>query len=136
MSQSSWLHTARNVHLQGKSTLAAELQKRDGSWHHATIDLNNYLGNSDGKFLWNGTNFAATARDTKIEDRRPQSFEAWILATLQEADGVWPQGTDSAGLNITDALKNEDGNFVCGMAYMEIEEEYEFSVTEDYRNWE
>ncbi|KAF8429828.1 Cyanovirin-N [Terfezia claveryi] len=111
MSQNSWLHTARNVHLQGDSILAAQLQKRDGSWQDATIDLNDYLGNSDGKFLWNGSNFAATARDTKIQDRRPDSFEAWILATLQKADGYWPSGADSAGLNITDALKNEDGEF-------------------------
>ena len=65
-----------------------------------------------GKFLWNGTDFAATARDTKIEDRRPGSFEVWILSNLQHADGVWPTGEDAAGLLLDDAMTNENGKFV------------------------
>jgi len=64
-----------------------------------------------GKFLWDGNNFAASARHTVIEDRRPQTFEAWILANLQKANGDWPQKVDSAGLNITNAMTNQNGKF-------------------------
>lgn len=64
-----------------------------------------------GKFDWGGTNFAETARGTAIQDRRPGAQEAWILASLQHADGYWPSDTQDAGLNITNALTNENGSF-------------------------
>ena len=63
-----------------------------------------------GKFLWGGRNYSETARNTRIEDRRPDATQAYVITELQLADGTWP-GPDNAGLDITNAMENEDGYF-------------------------
>lgn len=131
MSQDSWLNTARSIGFQGPSTLIAELQKADGTWQYAKINLDQYLGNSAGmglllsiyttmrinhglclgKFQWNGNNFSATARYVRVEDRRPGAFEIWILGALQLPNGEWPDDPNAAGLNLTNAMRNNNGEF-------------------------
>ena len=66
ISATSWLHTARNVRLQGSSTLAADLQQRDGSWTSAAFDLNEVLGNSNGMRLLQFIHRSISAHDCGV----------------------------------------------------------------------
>ena len=49
--ETSWLRTARNVYLDGQNILHAELERLDGTWRVDTINLDEYLGNSNGMRL-------------------------------------------------------------------------------------
>lgn len=45
-SQSFWLENGHILHAQCRDT--------DGNWKDSTIDLNQFIGNSDGWFVWDG----------------------------------------------------------------------------------
>lgn len=66
-----------------------------------------------GKFLPNSSGFVANTANPTVTDRRPQEVACWLLGNV-ERNGQWPQNTNNneAGLNITNALENQDGQFV------------------------
>ena len=48
----SFHKSARNIHLdQDGHTLRAELQDSQGNWKAASVDMDKYLGNENGKKL-------------------------------------------------------------------------------------
>ncbi|KAI1310681.1 hypothetical protein F5Y03DRAFT_403059 [Xylaria venustula] len=96
---SSYTQSYKNIKLDG-SVLRANLQRNDGSWRDASVDLSLILGNIDGKFSWGGKGFNGSADDIK--------FEGSVLsAKLRKDDDTW--ATDS--FDLKDRLMNNDGVF-------------------------
>ncbi|KAF8429276.1 hypothetical protein EV426DRAFT_703069 [Tirmania nivea] len=127
-SATSWVRSAKNLRLKRGHILVATLQKKDKTWNEDEIDLNERLGNLDGQFLLDGKDYVDTASNTTIDDKRPDKIQAWLLSRLQNADGSWPEEENSAELDITDAMTNEDGKLCfaeCVIFNLKIEEDSE-----------
>lgn len=45
----NFFQTAQNIRLEDRHILRASLQRVDGEWQDAEIDLNQFIGNEDGK---------------------------------------------------------------------------------------
>lgn len=50
----SFYESSRNIWLEDGHILHAECAYGDDEWQESTIDLNDFVGNSDGWFVWNG----------------------------------------------------------------------------------
>lgn len=48
----SFFDTARDVRLEDGHMLRASLQRVDGEWQDAEINLNDHIGNDNGRFCW------------------------------------------------------------------------------------
>lgn len=89
---------SRNLRIV-RTMLSGETMKR-GRWTgQDTIDLQYKLGNNNGRFEVNGTNFAATARGIRVEGitlraeltkgyQRPEAFVE-LAAVLKVVDGCF-----------------------------------------------
>lgn len=45
----NFFQTAQNIRLEDRHILRASLQRVDGEWQEAEIDLNQFIGNDNGK---------------------------------------------------------------------------------------
>ncbi|KAG8413082.1 hypothetical protein J3459_015809 [Metarhizium acridum] len=50
----SFYESSKNIWLEDGHILHADCQDDDGNWNESTIDLNEFIGNSDGWFEWDG----------------------------------------------------------------------------------
>ncbi|KAF5001154.1 hypothetical protein FDECE_11051 [Fusarium decemcellulare] len=96
----SFMNACRNLRLESASTLRADLERNDGTWRDASIDLSMVLGNDDGRFTWSKKGFVESARQTKLE-------ESVIFAELRNNGGDWV--TDQ--FDLQDRIVNNDGVF-------------------------
>ncbi|KAI1267790.1 hypothetical protein F5Y18DRAFT_271099 [Xylariaceae sp. FL1019] len=96
---SSYVKSCKNVKLDS-CVLHAILQRNDGSWRNASVDLGLVLGNVDGKFCWGGKGFHGSARDIKFDG-------CAISAELRKVDESWI----SDSFNLQEKLMNNDGVF-------------------------
>lgn len=94
-----YVAASRNVALEG-ATLKAELQRNDGSWREASIELDMVLGNIEGKFQWGQKQFSSSARNIRLNN-------TLVEAELRLSNGTW--STDSCDLS--QRLMNNDGAF-------------------------
>ncbi|KAF9917573.1 hypothetical protein BX616_000571 [Lobosporangium transversale] len=97
-----FIGSSRNVRLDANTpnVLRAELQRSNGSWCDASIDLNMSLGNADGKFIWGRKSFQESAQGTRLN-------ESVLSAELRKIDCSWV--TDS--FDLRDVIMNNDGVF-------------------------
>ncbi|KAL7268692.1 hypothetical protein RUND412_008672 [Rhizina undulata] len=90
-----------------KYIINATLERSDGSPNPmASIVLDNFIGNEDGRFSWGGVNFSVTAKDVQLSIN--SSGVPSLEALLQSADGEWRQ----AEIGLSERIKNKDGEFV------------------------
>lgn len=90
---------SRNLRIVG-TELSGETKKGGGWTSQDTVDIQFKLGNNDGKFEINGTNFAATAEEVRVEgatlraklrnsrSQRPEAFVE-LAALLKVVDGCF-----------------------------------------------
>ncbi|OAQ58302.1 CVNH domain-containing protein [Pochonia chlamydosporia 170] len=90
-SQSFWLENGHILHAQCRDT--------DGSWKDSTIDLNQFIGNSDGWFVWDGANFSRSAQNISLDG-------PMLSAELTTHDGGH---RERQGLNLNDRISNNNG---------------------------
>lgn len=50
----SFTGTSTDFWLEDGHILHAQCQDENGEWNGSSLDLNEYVGNSDGWFIWNG----------------------------------------------------------------------------------
>ena len=48
----NFVYSARNVRLEGRNTLCADLESSDREWHQDSINLDAFIGNRDGKLVF------------------------------------------------------------------------------------
>ncbi|KAF9351214.1 hypothetical protein BGX34_000734 [Mortierella sp. NVP85] len=95
--------TSKDIRLVDSHILAASCQTREGEWQDASIDLNGYIGNDDGYFSLNQTNFAQSAEDVKIES---STDKVSLLASLRCRNDQW---NATQTFDLTDLIENDDG---------------------------
>ncbi|KAF1967091.1 Cyanovirin-N [Bimuria novae-zelandiae CBS 107.79] len=96
-----------SIHVEGNHILKARLQRPDGEYQDAEIDLNNHIGNENGSFFWDGENFSDSAEDVHFTIEGEGEVPV-LRATLHNADGEGVQ----CDLNLAERISNNDGSFV------------------------
>ncbi|KAI0595188.1 hypothetical protein F4775DRAFT_570490 [Biscogniauxia sp. FL1348] len=57
----SFFTTSENIRLEDNHILRARLRKVNGDWVDSEINLNDFIGNNDGHFAWDGkSNYSQT----------------------------------------------------------------------------
>ncbi|KAH7120405.1 CVNH domain-containing protein [Dactylonectria estremocensis] len=96
--------SAEDISLEDGHVLKARLANTDGEHVDAELDLNYYIGNSDGSFEWGGENFAESAEDISFELEGDDSSPI-LRATLNNMEG---EGV-SCDLNLSERIGNDNG---------------------------
>ncbi|KAB8219450.1 Cyanovirin-N [Aspergillus novoparasiticus] len=95
--------SATDVRVDGP-ILYARLENSDGYWEDAEFDLDQFIGNEDGRFVWGDNGFSQSATDIEFHfvDEKPI-----LRAQLQDRDGHW----NDAEINLDEAITNNNGQF-------------------------
>ncbi|KNG50460.1 cyanovirin-n family protein [Stemphylium lycopersici] len=105
----TFYHTAEDIHIDDGHVLKARLQKADGEWEDAEIDLNNHIGNDNGNFVWDGENFSESAEDIHFALEGDGDVPV-LRATLMDVEG----NGQARDLNLGERISNQDGSFCYG----------------------
>ncbi|KAK8117592.1 cyanovirin-N [Apiospora kogelbergensis] len=105
----SFFDTARDIRLEDGHMLRASLQRVDGEWQDAEINLNDHIGNENGRFCWDSNGFSESSEGIwcSIEGTGPVCV---LRGRLRNADGELCE----CDLNLSERLGNNDGNFQWG----------------------
>ncbi|KZZ88473.1 Cyanovirin-N [Moelleriella libera RCEF 2490] len=95
----SFAQTSTEYWLEDGHILHAYCQNADGDSVQSQIDLNGFIGNSDGWFEWGGVDFTETAENIQLEGSR-------LTAELYTVEG----GTrERQGIELNDRIGNDNG---------------------------
>ncbi|KAE8152430.1 Cyanovirin-N [Aspergillus avenaceus] len=98
--------SAEDIEIQDNHLLVAKLRNEDGDLVDAEIDLNQHLGNNDGSFEWDGTDFSETADDVSFEIEGDGEVPV-LRAKLKNGEG---EDVD-ADVNLSERIINDNGSF-------------------------
>jgi hypothetical protein len=90
--------TCRNTRIS-ISTLSASCATANGEYKDTSINLNPYIGNTDGSLKWTDTNFIETCRATSLIS------PSILAAQCKTRDQIWT----STRINLDDHIANIDG---------------------------
>ncbi|KAI1411087.1 cyanovirin-N family protein [Hypoxylon sp. FL1857] len=98
--------TSQNIRLEDGHYIRASLQKVDGEWVEAEINLNDHIGNENGRFAWDSAGFADSAENIRIsiEGDGPVCV---LRAQLRDVNGE----LQDSDLNLSERMANNDGSF-------------------------
>ncbi|OAA40666.1 Cyanovirin-N [Metarhizium rileyi] len=105
----SFTETSEGWWLEDNHILHAQCQNADGEKVESTIDLDTFVGNSDGWFIWDGENFSLSATDVRLDG----SYLSAELATVEGGS------RERQGLELNDRIGNDNGQLV----YTSLDEE-------------
>ncbi|KAL1999969.1 hypothetical protein VTN02DRAFT_3728 [Thermoascus thermophilus] len=91
----------------GQSTfLFCKARDSHGNWHDNEIRLDDFIGNTDGWFIWGGRNFTQSAKEIHIE-HGPKGPH--LTAMLTKRDGGY---RERQGIDLADKFENQNGRVV------------------------
>jgi hypothetical protein len=99
-------YSAEDIRVDDGHILRARLQRGDGEWQDAEIDLDQFIGNIDGHFSWDGQNFSHTAQGAHFAIEGDGSVPV-LRAELFDAEG----NAQSRDVNLAERISNNDGHF-------------------------
>ncbi|GAQ11556.1 cyanovirin-N homolog [Aspergillus lentulus] len=99
--------SAVDIRIEDGHVLVARLRRADGELQDASIDLDNCLGNDNGRFQWDGVGFSHSAEDVHFAIEGDGEVPV-LRARLANADGEF----QSADVNLSERIENIDGQFV------------------------
>ncbi|KAK1143416.1 hypothetical protein N8T08_006744 [Aspergillus melleus] len=103
----SFHHSAEDIEIEDNHVLVAKLADGEGELQDASIDLNNYIGNNNGSFEWEGQNFSETAEDVEFHIEGDGDVPV-LRAKLNNEEG---EQVD-ADINLGERIVNDNGAFV------------------------
>ncbi|RLL93020.1 hypothetical protein CFD26_100928 [Aspergillus turcosus] len=102
-------HTSvNNLHINtrpGHTVLEGTTHDERGLEINSQILLDDYIGNSNGRFVWGGRNFSRSADKDTMTLRRTQ-HGAILRAPLLKDDETW---TENQRINLSERIANVDG---------------------------
>ncbi|OGM45669.1 cyanovirin-N [Aspergillus bombycis] len=98
--------SARNIRVEGKNALVAELRCENGEWREARVNLDEHLGNDNGHFQWGGRNFSGSAEDVHFSIEGGDNVPV-LRANLRDQSGNM-QWRD---VNLGERVSNDNGYF-------------------------
>ncbi|QRW17423.1 cyanovirin-N [Rhizoctonia solani] len=94
-----------SIHLRDGHVLVAKLLK-NGEWNDTSFELDNCLGNLDGKFGWGSKGFSASAKNTRLDVSHAPAM-VLLGSMLRKEDGSY----DWDIINLNECVVNVDGEF-------------------------
>ncbi|KAJ5892349.1 hypothetical protein N7504_009040 [Penicillium tannophilum] len=101
----SFSQSSQNIHTEtkdGSLFLFCQAQNEVGDWQAAEINLDEFIGNSDGWFEWDGVDFSQSAQNIHLEG-------TYLTADLPMRDGGY---RERQGIDLNDRIGNENGKLV------------------------
>ncbi|KAL4886112.1 Cyanovirin-N [Aspergillus karnatakaensis] len=98
----SFAESCNDIRLEDGYWLVAMAETVDGSWVESRINLNDFIGNEDGWFMWDGVNFAESANDIRLEG-------TLLTAELPMRDGGY---RERQGIELNDRIRNLSGMLI------------------------
>lgn len=92
--------------LDDKRTLIGRLEDENGEYQDASIDLDQFLGNNNGSFQWDGVSFSETAEGVHF-DIEGESNVPVLRAQLRNGEGDYVD----ANVNLAERIRNGNGQF-------------------------
>ncbi|RYP27931.1 hypothetical protein DL767_007458 [Monosporascus sp. MG133] len=102
----SFHSSAQDITVDGH-ILKAQLRNEDGDNVGAEINLDDYIGNNDGRFEWGGNGFSQTAENIHFSIEGGDNVPI-LRARLQNLEGEYVD----ADLNLAERFSNENGRFI------------------------
>ncbi|KAI1649248.1 Cyanovirin-N [Daldinia loculata] len=103
---SNFYASSQDIRVDDGHILRARLRAEDGGEIDSEVDLNQFIGNDNGRFEWGGVNFSETARDVSFSIEGGDSVPV-LRAELQNLDGEWV----GADINLGERISNDNGQF-------------------------
>ncbi|KAI0113417.1 Cyanovirin-N [Daldinia grandis] len=103
---SNFYASSQDIRVDDGHILRARLRTEDGGEIDSEVDLNQFIGNDNGRFEWGGVNFSETARDVSFSIEGGDSVPV-LRAELQNLDGEWV----GADINLGERISNDNGHF-------------------------
>ncbi|KAK1243347.1 hypothetical protein MKX07_003975 [Trichoderma sp. CBMAI-0711] len=98
----SFSASAQSYYLEDGHILRASVADEEGNYQESSIDLDQFIGNEDGWFMWDGVNFSHSANDIRLEGTT-------LTAELPMRDGGY---RERQGVNLDDRISNQNGRLV------------------------
>ncbi|KAI1070497.1 hypothetical protein LB507_006719 [Fusarium sp. FIESC RH6] len=98
----SFFDSCQDIQIIDGHILRALAQDADGQWRESQIDLDQFIGNQDGWFMWGGEFFSKSAMNVELEG-------TYLMAELTKADGDFGE---RQGIDLNDRISNENGELV------------------------
>ncbi|GFF34723.1 cyanovirin-N homolog [Aspergillus udagawae] len=98
--------SAEDIRIEDGHKLVARLRRDNGELQDAEIDLNQYLGNDNGHFQWEGVNFSESAENVHFAIEGGGEVPV-LRARLANVDGEYLD----ADVNLSERIENIDGRF-------------------------
>ncbi|OGM46109.1 cyanovirin-N [Aspergillus bombycis] len=98
--------SAEDIEIRDNHILFARLKDEDGEFQESEINLDDFLGNNDGSFEWDGENFSGSAENVRFEiegDGEVPVLRADLFNESGEAVG--------SDVNLSERVINENGHF-------------------------
>ncbi|KAL4947424.1 Cyanovirin-N [Aspergillus filifer] len=102
----SFHHSAMGIRVEDGHRLLAQLETGDGEWVDAEFDLNQILGNNNGYFEWDGTEFSHSAEEISFDTEGEENVPV-LRALLRNDEGELVR----ADVNLAERIGNDNGNF-------------------------
>ncbi|KAI1480999.1 hypothetical protein K445DRAFT_322672 [Daldinia sp. EC12] len=103
---SNFYVSSTDIRVDDNHILRARLRTEDGGEVDSEIDLNQFIGNNNGRFEWGGVNFSETAQNVSFSIEGGASVPV-LRAELQNVDGEWV----GADINLGERISNDNGRF-------------------------
>ncbi|KAK3903789.1 Cyanovirin-N [Staphylotrichum tortipilum] len=98
--------SAQDIRVDDGHILRARLNNADGQQVDAEIDLNQFIGNSDGAFEWGGVNFSESAENIRFS-LEGESGVPILRAGLKDVEG----NVVDRDINLAERIGNSNGSF-------------------------
>ncbi|EYE93684.1 CVNH domain-containing protein [Aspergillus ruber CBS 135680] len=98
--------TGQDIRVEDNHILIASLQNEEGDYIESSIDLNQFIGNDNGNFQWDGENFSDTAQNVHFAIEGGADVPV-LRGELRDLEGNW----DSRDLNLAERVVNNNGQF-------------------------
>ncbi|EAW08478.1 CVNH domain-containing protein [Aspergillus clavatus NRRL 1] len=98
--------SAEDIRIEDNHILVARLRNGNGDLQDASIDLNQFLGNDNGRFQWDGVNFSESAENVHFAIEGGGEVPV-LRARLADGEGNW----HDADVNLSERVENIDGRF-------------------------
>ncbi|BCR84439.1 CVNH domain-containing protein [Aspergillus chevalieri] len=98
--------TGQQIRVEDNHILVASLQNEDGEWIDSSIDLDQFVGNDNGNFQWDGQGFSQTASNVHFAIEGDADVPV-LRGDLKDLEGNW----NSRDLNLSERVENVNGQF-------------------------
>ncbi|PYI03801.1 Cyanovirin-N [Aspergillus sclerotiicarbonarius CBS 121057] len=100
----SFYRTAQEIRVVDGHILVAVVEQEGGNWDESSFDLNNCIGNDEGRFQWGGRDFAGSAQDIRFDIEGVDNVPV-LRARLANSEGE----LFDADVNLAEHITNRNG---------------------------